>query len=301
MANSMIDAAIRLPIRTLTMLAALTLLAASTPLNAAPRVGVPEVTVMSASDAATVLVFTFPLTGATADDRLTSEELRWARPRPTTPGPDGEPLSAPHRHQAVVAVPTRAAVGWEVAGHAWLVAPRSPAAPAIAVEVTPPQIFRDVPLATMIVSPEVADGVLGSLTVVLHHPPQARYGNALAATLDKAVPQAPLAGAVANQDLFSRLTAGLADLRRQEKSDDRQEDHAFLQTDNWLELEIEQSGAYVVEGEDFSFAGIANPQVDPDKLRCYRAWPVALPDDPEFVPATWQDDYAGLTEVALDV
>lgn len=301
MPNSTLGCRTRSPILVPTLLAAAALLMASSPLGAAPQVGVPEVAVASASDAATVLVFTFPLTGAAVDDRLTAEELRWERPQPATTGPDGETVLLPRRHQAVVAVPTRAVVDWEIAGHSWLVAPPRAAGPERAVEVTPPQIHRDVPLVTVIVSPEVDSGILGSVTVVLRHAPQPRYSRALDFAGDKSVPEAFGARAAANAGLFSRLAAGLSDLRRQEKADDRQGDHAFLLTDNWLEVEIEQSGIYSVTGEKFTFAGISNSQVDPEKLRCYRAYPIALPNDPEFEPATWQDDFAGLTEVALDV
>ncbi len=266
-----------------------------------PRVGVPEVDIASASDAVTVLVFAFPLTGATIDDRLTAEELRWARPRPATTGSAGETILLPRRHQAVVAVPTRAVVDWEIADHSWLVTPGKGALPETTVEVTPPQIHRDVPLVTVIVSPECAGGILGSVTVILRHSPQPRYSRALDITGGKSVPEAFGARATANPELFSRLAAGLSDLRRQGNAEDRQGDHPFLLTNNWLEVEIERSGAHSIKGEDFTFAGISNSQVDPEKLRCYRAYPVALPDDPESTPATWQDDYAGLTEVALDI
>ncbi|MBU0743217.1 hypothetical protein KJ554_12820 [bacterium] len=260
------------------------------------------VTIADASDATTVLVFTFPLEGPPADgSALSAEDLQWARPRSLERTPDGGYVPLPRRQQAVVAVPTHEAVGWEVAGCTWLVEPRAPASPRSAVTVSPPQVYRDVPLVTVIVAPEVQDGVLGSVTVVLRHAPQSRYARALKAAAGKVVPDVIGARAIVNTQLFSRLAAGLSSLRRQESAAARQSTHPFLLAGHWLELEIEQTGAHRLTGLDFTFAGVPTSQVDPGKLRLYRAWPTALPDDPEQEPATWQDDYAGLTEVALDV
>ncbi len=274
----------------------------SAPVAAAPMVGTPVVTVADASDAATVLVFTFPLTGAPSAAALLSPgDLQWARPRAMVPASDGAYVPLPRRQQAVVAVPTRESVGWEITGYTWLVEPRTPTSPRAAVSVTPPQIYRDVPLITVVVSPEVEDGVLGSVTVALRHPPRSPYARALTATVAKATPEVLGERAVVNTQLFSRLAAGLSALRRRENTTARQPTHPFLLTDHWLELEIEQTGAHRLTGLNFSMAGISTSLVDSDKLRLYRAWPTALPDDPEQVPATWQDDYAGLTEVALDV
>jgi len=277
------------------------LLATTAPCAAAPTVGVPTVAVAAAGDAATTLVFTFPLEAAPRGGLLSAGDLQWAAPRPMEPAPDGSLTPLPRRSQAVVAVPTRATVDWEITAYDWLVAPRAPADPATAVRVTPAQIYRDVPLVTVVVSPEVGGGVLGSVTVILRHPPRAPYAGALASASAKADADVIGAGAVANGSLFRRLASGLAASRRAVRSADKQPGHPFLQTDNWLEIEIEASGAYLLTGHDFTFAGIPLSQVDASKMRLYRAWPTALPDDPEQEPATWQADYAGLTEVAVSV
>ena len=269
---------------------------------AAPVIDMPQVRVTEAVEARTILVFSFPLVRSAADAApLTPDDLQWTRPPEYIPGPDGALEALPHRQHATVAVPVRDGLGWEVVGHTWLIEPRQLVSPREAVSVSTPRIHRNVPLATVVVEPELGGGVLGSVTIALRHGPHDRYAEAFGVSTNKIDGLAKGAAAVINPEIFSRLATGLAELGRRDKTASQLRAHPFVATGNWLEVEIDNTGVYRLRGLDFTLAGISLSQVDPDKLRVYRAWPTALPDNPDFEPATWQDDYTALTEIAIEV
>lgn len=273
--------------------------------GAAPTVGLPEVVLHESDESVTVLEFVFPLQRDAGEPApLVDSDLDWVQPQPMIPGPDGEPVPGPRTGCATVAVPTRGALGWEIVDSSWIVEPRELVTVREAVRIGSPRVHRNVPLATVVLTPELGGGVLGSVTVRLRHAPQGRYATAL--SLKTAPPTRADAGlrAVLNPDLYRALQAGLIDLARRDKADGRQGETPFERSDNWLRVDVAETGVHVVTGFDFTLAGVIGQlmaDVDSHKLRVFRAWPTELPDDPEVEPGTWQADYAGLSEVACEV
>ncbi len=274
------------------------------PADAAHTVDVPEVVLLESGETSTVLEYVFPLkrdVGAT-EPRLAAD-LDWTRPRVMTPGPDGDLEPQPHAEVATVAVPTRGVLGWEIVAHDWLVPPLDLVAIREAVTVDSPRVYRGVPLVSVTVRPELGGGVLGSLVVRLRHAPQPRFAAALSLKAVEPIAARDRNRVVSNPDLFADLSAGLRALDRRDKAG-RQGETPFTLSDNWLRVEISQTGVHEVSGFDFTWAGVigdALADVDPEKLRVFRAWSAELPDDPEIEPATWQFDYAGLTEIACEL
>ena len=269
--------------------------------SAAPVVGTPDVTVVSADANATILEFSFPVTRTAGEaEPLLDSDLVWAMPRPQATQEDGSLEPLPYAAGAMVAVPTRDALGWDVLGATWIVDPLETVSAREAVHVGAPRVFRDVPLASVSVEPELGGGVLGTLTVRLSHAPRGRYATALARSVDKTATDVLGERVVVNPELFTRLRGGLRVAASREKAG-RQELTPFELSENWLRVEIAETGVHEVSGYDFLLASVNMVDVDAEKLRVFRALPTELVLDPETEPATWQPGYAGLVEVPCEI
>lgn len=271
----------------------------------APVMDIPRVATTGAADGATDLSALFPVREAPADwSAVDPAAVRWAGGREILDDGVHPPRELPVDAGAVVALPVRAAPRWRVTGWTWLREPDGPVDVAAQVHVDAVRVLRGVPVVGVRVRPETpGGGLLGRVDVRLEHGPVGEYAAALTAvpaTADgkRAAAPAPGRGALANPELYDRLHAGLAAARSEAAKNG--EPHAFQRSDNWLRLEVGASGVHELTAFQAGAAGMDNAAADPATFRLYRAWPEALELDPEL-DGSWQEDWDGLTEVALDL
>lgn len=265
---------------------------------AGPTLGLPTVTVLSATPDATTLRFDFPLTDVPAGALPDVEAFTFRSPRPVLSRDGDRPVFGPPRSTARLAVPRTAKPTVRVIGARWLIEPTLSVDPAEAVDAGAPQLHRGVPVATVFVRPRVADGIVSSITLVVEHPPETVFRE----YLDKDVAggrRPSLAPQVLNPALYDRLARGAGAVLA-ERTAAKQATHPFDLTDNWLRIEIAQTGVHRVTGMQTALAGVSSAAVDPAKLRLFRTWQGALEELPES-PGSWQQDWSALTEVAIEV
>lgn len=262
----------------------------------------PRIETVAAGDGATLLRADFPgreapVAGAALD------AVAWPGARDIYDDGLNPPRELPVTVTAVVALPDRAAPRWSVTGWTWLREPDAPVDVAAQVSVDAVRVLRGVPVVGVTVRPETpGGGVLARVDLRLDHPPRGEYATALAAVPPadgkRGAATAPGRDALANPGLYDRLHAGLAAARRPAAKDG--EPHAFQRSQNWLRLEIAATGVHRLSGFQAGAAGLDLATADPATFRLYRAWPEALPLDPE-ADGSWQEDWDGLTETALDL
>jgi hypothetical protein len=263
------------------------------------------VVVLTAGDAgSTDLAVRFPVKETPADwDLVSRGDVVWRGVPELIPMEDGTAGPAPMSGGAVVALSSRTAPHVAASSWTWLREPSVPVDVAGQIDVGPVQILRGVPVVSVRVRPETpGDGLLGEVRLTVRHAPD-RAGRAaldLAAAKGASPRTAPGAGAVANPDLYQALHDGHAGVLAADSAAKAEDGHPFQQSDNWLRIEIAETGAHRLSGFHTSSAGVDPATVDPATVRLYRAWPGALAVSPEE-PGSWQEDWSGLEEIAVDM
>ncbi len=257
--------------------------------------GAPETALLSTTTGSTELVVRFPV----ASGDIAVGDLRWTVPAEVLDLGDG-PTALPRSHGTSLALPSRSTPQVRVIDWTWLREPAGAVDVRDQVDVGHVQVVRGVPVVSIRVRPETAGrGLLGEIRLQVLHAPDADGRDALAAAAAKSEPVRPAAGrsAVLNAGLYQALHDGHAVLRT--PADKDLGDHPFLLTDHWLRLEVIETGVYELSETQMRSEGVIG-QLDPTKLRLFRALPGELPRDPELA-SSWAEDWTGLTEVALDL
>jgi len=266
-------------------------------------IDMPEATLLSSETAATRLQVRFPVRQAPEDWRLVDPgRIEWTLKGTEPVDAEGNPLPIPPAHLVNVAVPTERAVGVRVVAFSWWREPARPVDPASLVEVSPPAIFRGVPLVTLAVNPETAGGgVLAAVTVEIQHAPAGRPAEFLRAAADRSGGSRTrllVPANVLNQDLFRALRSGARAWWAARPTRADLSPHPFELTGNWVRLEVTETGIYRLTGNQLSWLGVSTGAVDPEKLRLFKGGGLPLDTDPE-VPDSLQSDRIGLNEVAI--
>jgi len=265
----------------------------------------PTATLVTSEANSTRLVIQFPVEQPPSRwQDVTADRLAWVMPGLEGWDQEGEAFQLPPVHRVNVAVPCRVTPRWRVVDTKWWRNPEAEVDPHSLVEVSPPNICRDVSLVTVTVNPLAEPGgLLASLTLVLDHPPAGvcidhlRLGIAAKAELRNRPSLVP--GAVLNPELFRTLCEGARQWRIQYKSAKQDDEgHPFALTANWLRLEVEQTGVYRLGAFELSLLGVPTNDVDPAKLRLFKGGGQPLDPDPEL-PDSVQAARIGLNEVAI--
>jgi len=275
----------------------LVVLASMSPAFAAGTGGVmgkPEVQVVTSDADRTVLRIQFPVVTAPNDWRTVSE-VTWPGLEAPVFDAEGQVTGMSPRYSRLLALRDGRLPTWRLLAAQWLREPDDPQAEPVVV--TPPTIYRGVPLASVIVSPRAGGGVLSSVVVEVSHPDPGRDKALLDDRHARRAMQERVPASVVNPDVF-RTERGLAAATAAVSATKDSFDDAFARTANWLRLEVPVDGMYHVTGADFEAAGVALVDVDPLKLRVFRGGGMVLPDNPEDEGWGWfpQDR---LTEVAV--
>ena len=269
------------------------------------RMDQPRMSTLAAGDGATVLRAEFPVRVAPADwTAVPPAQVEWPGARDVVDDGLNPAFELPVSVGAAVALPARAAPRVRVSGWTWLREPDAPVDVAAQVDLGAVRVLRGVPMVSVSVRPETpGGGLLATVDVRLEHAPTGDYAAALAAqpagaALKSGPRGAPGRDALANPDLYDRLHDGLAAARSAAAKE--LDGQAFTLSDHWLRLEVTETGVYRLTGAQTEVAGL-NPQLaDPATFRLFRAWPEALPLDPE-ADGSWQAAWDGLTETAMDL
>ena len=269
-----------------------------------PRMGAPRADLVRGNDAATEFVVRFPVSLAPVDwESVQLTNVDWGTPGERALDDQGREIEIPRSHGAVIALPARRVPRVEVAGWSWLREPSTAVDVLSQVDVGAVQILRGVPIVSVHVRPETpGGGLLGEVRLIVRHGADGAGREALTAAAAKGEPERPASGRniVVNPELFQKLHDGHATRRLTEVAAKDGENHPFLLSDHWLRLEIAETGVYRLTGNNTASSGINNTAVDPTTMRLFRAWPgplAVLPED----PGSWQEDWHGLTEAALDL
>ncbi|PID81592.1 hypothetical protein CSB20_02260, partial [bacterium DOLZORAL124_64_63] len=275
--------------------------------HASPVLGEPVVRVLSTDHNRTRVEVRNPVEISPASwEDVQPEDVRWGRRMTYQDQPDGSVQILPPQVNLVLAVPTTAPIQARIVELDWWKEPAGGDKALSAVEFGLPGIYRHVPLTGATVPLGVDDGILRRLVLEIPHAPAGKAARQLRRAAGEAAAKAREEGAslppgVLNPQLFYDLQAGGLALAAAEKSaDGRDPVGLFGLTENWLRLEIDETGLFRLTGQELSNMGLTLSEVDPAKLRLYRGGSVALDEDPE-VGESAQTAAAGLNEVAIQL
>ena len=238
------------------------------------------------------------------------DEIQWGLPLTYIQEKGSEVTTLPPRLALAFAVPTRRAVQVQVSAVNWWREPVQAVAAQSLVDVEPPSVYRSVPVATALVPLATNGGVLASLELDVLHTPHGLPAQALQRAKAEAVSlfddateaaaEVVLPAGLANPELYTRLSRGAA-LAAVDKAAGREAlvDYFGL-TDNWVRLNLSESGLYRLTGQELVGFGVAIGNLDPNTLRLYRGGGLPLDTNPE-VADTNQIDRVSLNEVAIEV
>jgi len=271
----------------------------------------PQVKVLASGRDLTRIQVSFPVAVYPADwQNLDARRVRWALPPYLDEDSGSEPVLLPPRLDLALAVPTTRPVKVMVSGVSWWREPEQPVSGAALVDFGRPAVFRSVPLVAGRLVLGAQGGILRSVTLEISHPATGEPAEQLQQALAfKAAGRSddwsePLPAGILNPLLFQDLARGgreLALLRNEEKS--RAEKglyNHFDLTDNWVRLDVDETGLFRLTGQELANLGVPAADVDPDKLRLFQGGGLGLEQDPE-VPEADQVDRVGLVEVAIQV
>ena len=267
--------------------------------NPVGAVGPAQIEIVAATESATTLRCVFPVRRAPAGgwDQADPQAVDWGVPVEGVLGVGDVREVLPFTATATLAVPSRVRPVARVAGWRWLKEPATPVSGADVVSVSEPAMFRGVPLVTVSISPAVGGaGVLGEIVVEIIHLPDAEH--ALRLDRNPAAAARPQASAFAvagvlNRALCDRLAGPEAFAAKSEAASS----HPFAATDNWMRIEVVETGVHELTGYDMALDGLDLGSIDPASLRLYRAANTPLSADPEAA-GSWSDIWVGWSEVA---
>ncbi len=289
--------------------------AAAATVDRQPVMAKPVVRVLETSADRTVLRVDFPVVSYPADwQAVDPNHVQWALPMyvddsDRTPGTVATMM--PPRMRLSLAVPTRRDVSWNTRDIQWWKEPRAGQLSGELVRFSVPVVSRSVPLTGSELAVAAEGGVLRGVTIEVNHPatgPQREHlqlatevsGKAasLGAGWDHWRENTP--SGVLNPALFQSLAMGSRQSALVAASTKAQIPDLFAMTDNWVKMNLTETGLYRLTGQELSNFGVNNTSVDPAKLRVFRGGGLPLDLDPE-VPDSLQIDRAALNELAIEV
>lgn len=276
--------------------------------HASPVLGEPVVRVLQASERSTRLEIFCPVERSPENwDEVLLDAVIWSRPLDFRKDESGvETISAPILNLNL-AVPTTAPVNCRILELDWWKQPRQGDQALKTVAFSTPSVFRFVPISGAQVPLGIDEGVLRRLVLEVEHKPAGKPARQLAEAsnglalekLDGAQPLVP--SGLLNPELFISLNKGGRLLGLAQKTEtSRGRFNHFDLTENWIKIQVDETGLFRLTGQDLSGMGLPVASVDPEKLRLYRGGTLAIDRNPE-IPEADQADRVGLTEVAIQV
>jgi len=273
--------------------------------------GYPQVQVLSQGQDLTRLKIDFPAESLPANWLEVDERwIKWALPSYLDQDSGPEDKVLPPRLDLTLAVPTIGNLQVTASGVSWWRQPNQAFHSSNLVQFGQPAIWRSVPLASGTVALGSGGGVLRSIILDVAHPATGKARQQLrlardfqASGQDDNWSETPPSG-VLNPQLLQALSRGGRQLALQEMTDKAGSDKGlynhFDLTDNWVRLNLAQTGVYRLTGQDLTQLGVDAQDVDPTKLRVFQGGALALDLDPTVDEAA-QPQRVGLTEVAIQV